>query len=69
VFGAGAQINVGSLIASTLDVGPAVIRNESGNFIPSTTEWRNQNFLTNGLLGYDAPENNNLAGRRRSRRT
>ena len=61
VFGAGAQINVGSLIASTLDVGPAVIRNESGNFIPSTTEWRNQNFLTNGLLGYDAPENNNLA--------
>ncbi|HWV51692.1 filamentous haemagglutinin family protein [Pseudorhodoplanes sp.] len=60
VFGAGAQVNVGSLIATTLDVGPAIILNETGNFITSTTEWRNQNFLANGLLGYEAPENSNL---------
>lgn len=47
VFGAGSQINTRSLIASTLDVGPATTREASTDI-----GWRNRNFLTNGLLGY-----------------
>ncbi len=61
IFGAGAQINVGSLIASTLEVGPALINNEAGNKVPTTIEWRNQNFLQNGLQGYEPSDTYNLA--------
>jgi filamentous hemagglutinin family protein len=54
IFGAGAQINVGSLMASTLEVGPGWLRGGSnGGNVRSTIEMRNQNFLANGLLGYD----------------
>ncbi len=55
VFGSGAQINVGSLIATTLDVGPSSIRRIGGSqqIVPTDIDWRNQNFLQNGLLGYD----------------
>ncbi|WP_445489680.1 filamentous haemagglutinin family protein [Rhodopseudomonas sp. RCAM05734] len=57
IFGAGSQINVGSLIASTLDVGPsAIYTTVNGAQKAKVTDiaWRNQNFLQNGLLGYDA---------------
>src|SRR5262249_35577610 len=56
IFGAGAQINVGSLIATTLDVGPSVLPDPTNTdgitYITATTELRNQNFLQNGLSGY-----------------
>ncbi|WP_454618595.1 filamentous haemagglutinin family protein [Bradyrhizobium cenepequi] len=55
IFGGGAQINVGSLIASTLDVGPATTRQTIwGAQTPTDIAWRNQNFLQNGLLGFVA---------------
>ena len=55
IFGAGAQINVGSLIASTLDVGPQAARQGSnGTATPTDIAWRNDNFLLNGLLTYAA---------------
>lgn len=56
IFGAGAQINVGTLIASTLDVGPGKLSDPAssdGRLILSTIEMRNQNFLNNGLMGYE----------------
>ncbi|MCK9913008.1 filamentous hemagglutinin family protein [Microbacteriaceae bacterium K1510] len=53
VFGAGSQINVHSLIASTLDVGPmSAPQGSNGQFLPTDIVWRNQNFLQNGLLGF-----------------
>lgn len=55
IFGAGAQINVGSLMASTLDVGPAFLpdpTSSAGTMISTTIAMRNQNFLANGLDGY-----------------
>ena len=55
IFGAGAQINVGSLIASTLEVGPSMAPQGAGPALPTDMAWRNQNFLQNGLLGYDVP--------------
>lgn len=58
VFGGGSQINVGSLYASTLEVGPGLMPNPNtatGGYIPSTIEWRTQNFINNGLTGYEPP--------------
>jgi filamentous hemagglutinin family protein len=53
IFGAGAQINVGSLMASTLDVGPTEApQGPGGGQAPTDMAWRNQNFLQNGLLGF-----------------
>ncbi len=53
IFGAGAQINVGSLMASTLDVGPPTARQTpNGSATPTGIAWRNDNFLLNGLLTY-----------------
>src|ERR1700761_4302499 len=48
IFGAGAQINVGSLIASTLDVGSGVSGSVPNLTILSTAQ-RNQTFLSSGL--------------------
>ncbi len=56
IFGAGSQINVGSLLASTLDVGPSVLpdpTSATGAMTAATIALRNQNFLANGLLGYE----------------
>ncbi|MCA6109660.1 filamentous haemagglutinin family protein [Bradyrhizobium cenepequi] len=56
IFGTGSQINVGSLIASTLEVGPSVApQGAGGQALPTNMGWRNENFVQNGLLGYDAP--------------
>jgi filamentous hemagglutinin family protein len=53
IFGAGAQINVGSLMAGTLDVGPqAAQQTPNGSATPTGIAWRNNNFLLNGLLTY-----------------
>ncbi len=53
VFGGGAQINVGSLMASSLDVGPATMIPSGGSSAAATTiAQRNQTFLQYGLLGY-----------------
>jgi filamentous hemagglutinin family protein len=49
IFGGGAQINVNSLIASTLDVGRAI---DSTTNTIRTLAQRNQEFLADGLLGY-----------------
>lgn len=51
VFGGSSQINVNSLIATSLDVGRAVDVSGS-NPIARTLAQRNQEFLDNGLLGY-----------------
>src|ERR1700733_2194926 len=49
IFGGGAQINVGSLIATTLEVGPAI----DGSTPPKvlTLAQRDQTFINSGLLG------------------
>ncbi len=60
IFGGGAQVNVGSLIASTLEVGPSLIKNTTGSLVPTTIEWRTQNFLQNGLQGYDPTDTQQL---------
>jgi filamentous hemagglutinin family protein len=49
IFGGGAQINVNSLIASTLDIGRAI--DLASRTILSVAQ-RDQEFLTYGLLGY-----------------
>src|SRR5262249_19138278 len=49
IFGSGAQINVNSLIASTLEVGRAVDVSTSPRTILTLAQ-RNQEFLTSGLL-------------------
>ncbi len=61
IFGAGAQINVGSLIASTLEVGPALINTRPATKSPRRSSGRNQNFLQNGLQGYEPSDTYNLA--------
>ncbi len=60
IFGAGSQINVGSLMASTLDVGPSVLpdpTSANGLGTAATIALRNQNFLANGLYGYNGSVN------------
>lgn len=61
VFGGASQINVHSLVASTLDVGPrkaTQIVNGTSQDRDTDISWRNENFLRNGLLGYseEGPE-------------
>ncbi|KZD23820.1 filamentous haemagglutinin family protein [Tardiphaga robiniae] len=51
IFGGSSQINVGSLMASSIDVGPASVISGS-NSVPTTISQRNQMFLQYGLLGY-----------------
>ncbi|MBV9510797.1 MAG: filamentous hemagglutinin N-terminal domain-containing protein, partial [Caulobacteraceae bacterium] len=59
LFGAGAQVNVGSLVASTLEIGHAV--EGATNNTPITLSQRNAEFLEFGLLGY-AEQNTNTSG-------
>ncbi|MEA3390693.1 MAG: filamentous hemagglutinin family protein [Pseudomonadota bacterium] len=56
IFGGTAQVNTRTLIASSLDVGPQrATRFVDGRATDFATDiaWRNENFLQNGLLGYD----------------
>lgn len=50
LFGGASQVNVNSLIASTLEVGHYLDPNN--NFVPLTIKDRNDLFLQHGLLGY-----------------
>lgn len=54
IFGAGAQINVGSLIASTLDVGQRIAQIKSNSSDYTDVAWRNDTFLKKGIVSYDA---------------
>ncbi len=49
IFGGSAQINVGSLIATTLEIGPAVDASAPPNLL--TLAQRDQTFINSGLLG------------------
>ena len=51
VFGGSAQINVGSLMASSLEIGTPTVTLNGAN-VPTTIAQRNQTFLQYGLLGY-----------------
>jgi filamentous hemagglutinin family protein len=60
VFSGSSQINVGSLIASTLDVGQIFLAGSNNN-VANTIFARNQQFLQSGLLGVSGPSTVNFS--------